>query len=63
MTTDEELENMCNEYLESLKLTQQQAIALTNINQDDSINSTWQQARRCRLASSSFRRVAKRRSK
>ena len=63
MTTDEELEKICNEYLQSLKLTQQQDIALTNISQDDSINSIWQQARRCRLTSSNFGRVAKRRSK
>ena len=42
-TTDEELQKMCKEYLSSLKLTQQ-AIALTTVNQDDSLNSTWQQA-------------------
>ena len=63
MTTDEELQKICNEYLTSIKLTQQQAIALTNVDQDGSLNSTWQQARRCRLTSSSFGRVAKRRSK
>ena len=62
-TTDEELQKICNEYLTSIKLTQQQAIALTNVDQDGSLNSTWQQARRCRLTSSSFGRVAKRRSK
>ena len=47
MTTDEELQRICNEYLTSIKLTQQQAVALTNVDQDGSVNSTWQQARRC----------------
>ena len=39
-TTDEELQKISNEYLTSIKLTQQQAIALTNVDQDGSLNST-----------------------
>ena len=62
-TTDEELQKLCTDYLTSIKLTQQQAIALTNVNQDGSLNSVRQQAQRCRLTSSNFGRVAKCHSK
>ena len=61
-TTDEELQRMCREFLSSIVM-QQQAIALTTVNQDDSLNSTWQQSRQFCLTSSNFGRVAKRNSK
>ena len=54
---------MCREFLSAITVTQQQAIALTTVNQDDSLNSTWQQSRRCCLTSSNFGRVAIRNSK
>ena len=54
---------MCTEYLSSITVTQQQATAITTVNQDDSLNSTWQQTWRCHLTSSNFGRVAKRNSK
>ena len=62
-TPDEELQRMCTEYLSSITVTQQQAKALTTVNQDDSLNSTWQQTRQCCLTSSNFGRVAKCNSK
>ena len=46
-TTDQELQKMCTDYLTSIKLTQQQAIALTNVNQIGSLNNVWQQAQKC----------------
>ena len=40
-TPDDELQRMCTEYLSSITVTQQQATALTTVNQDDSLNSTY----------------------
>ena len=37
-TPDEELQRMCTEYLSSITVTQQEAIVLTTLNQDDSLN-------------------------
>ena len=60
---EEQLQRMRREFLSSITVTQQQAIPLTTVNQDDSLNSTWQQSRRCCLTSSNFGRVAKCNSK
>ena len=62
-TPDEELQGVCTEYLSSITVIQQEAIALITVNQDDSLDSTWQQIRQCRLTSSNFGRVAKRNPK
>ena len=44
-TTLDEVQRMCTEYLTSITITQQKATTLTTVNQDDSLNSTWQQTR------------------
>ena len=62
-TTQEELQHICNEYLQSLQVTMEQASKLTRatMNQDPSLNSLWQQLRRLRLTASVFGTVIKRR--
>ena len=43
-TTDKELQRLCKEYLSSITITQQQVIVLAIVNQDGSLNNTWQQS-------------------
>ena len=61
-TSQEELKRICNEYIQSLQTTVTQASELTiaTIDQDESLNSLWQQLRRPRLTASFFGTVMKR---